>query len=166
MQDTRGRDTPGWGDHTAMEIAAAPEHVWSLVVDVTRMGEWSPGCRGCEWTDGAVGPEVGARFVGHSRQGIVRWSRLCEVTASEPGRDFAFRTFFKGAESTRWRYQLEPTPTGTLVTESYEVVAMPRWVRLLHHVPGMHAKARRDARSGMTSTLACLRNTAEKRTDT
>jgi len=159
------QDTTGWGDETAIEMTASPEHVWGLLADVTRMGEWSPGNR-CEWTDGAVGPEVGARFVGHNRQGIVRWSRVCEVTASDPGRDFAFRTFFKGAESTRWRYQLEPTPAGTLVTESYEVVAMPRWVQLLHHVPGMHAKARRDARSNMTSTLARLRSAAERRTDT
>jgi len=160
------QDTTGWGDETAMEMAAAPERVWSLLADVTRMGEWSPVCGRCEWTDGAVGPEVGARFVGHSRQGIVRFSRVCEVTASDPGRDFAFRTFFQGAESTRWRYQFEPTPTGTRVTESYEVVVMPRWVRFLHHFPGMHAKARRDARRNMTSTLACLRSAAERRTDT
>jgi uncharacterized protein YndB with AHSA1/START domain len=160
------QQTTGWGDETAVEIAAAPEHVWSLLSDVTRMGEWSPACSRCEWTDGAVGPAVGARFVGYSRQGIVRWSRVCEITASEPGRDFAFRTVFKGAESTRWRYQLEPTPTGTRVTESYEVLVMPRWVQFLHHVPGMHAKARRDARNSMASTLACLRITAEGRTDT
>lgn len=160
------QSTVRWGDETAIEISAAPERVWSLLADVTRMGEWSPGCDRCEWIDGAVAPELGARFVGYSRQGIVRWSRVCEVTASDPGRAFAFRTFFKGAESTRWRYQLEPIPTGTRVTESYEVVAMPRWVQLLHRVPGMHAKARRDARTNMTGTLARLREAAERRTDT
>jgi hypothetical protein len=154
--------TTSWGDEAAIEVAAAPERVWGLVADVTQMGEWSPACDRCEWTDRAVGPEVGARFVGHSRQGIVRWSRTCEVTASDRGRDFAFRTHFKGAESTRWRYQFEPTPTGTLVTESYEVVSMPRWVQLLHRVPGMHAKARRDARRNMATTLERLRIAAEK----
>lgn len=159
-------DMTGWGDETAIEMTAAPERVWGLLADVTRMGEWSPVCDGCEWADGAIGPEVGARFVGHNRQGIVHWSRMCEVTASDPGRGFAFRTFFRGVESTRWRYQLEPTSTGTLVTESYEVVVMPRWVQLLHHIPGMHAKARRDARNNMTSTLACLRKAAERRTGT
>ena len=158
-------DTILWGDETAIETTAAPERVWNLLGDVTRMGEWSPVCNRCEWTGGAVGPEVGAHFVGHNRQGIARWSRVCEITASDPGRDFAFRTFFKGAESTRWRYQLEPTPTGTRVTESYEVVAMPRWVQLVHHVPGMHAKARRDARNNMMSTLARLRGAAERGTD-
>jgi hypothetical protein len=152
----------GWGDEAAVEVAASPERLWGLIADVTQMGEWSPVCRRCEWTDGAVGPEVGARFIGHNRQGLARWSRICEITTNDPGREFAFRTFFKGAESTCWRYRLEPTPTGTRVAESYQVVSMPRWVQLLHHVPGMHAKARRDALDNMTRTLEHLRVAAEK----
>ena len=155
--------TPGrWSDEVASEVAATPDRLWSLITDVTRIGEWSPVCRRCEWTDGATGPEVGARFVGHNRQALVRWSRVCEVTASDPGREFAFRTLFKGAESTRWRYRLEPSPTGTAVTEAYEVVSMPRYVQMLHRLPGMHAKARRDAVAGMTSTLVRIRIAAEK----
>jgi uncharacterized protein YndB with AHSA1/START domain len=153
---------PTWSDEMAIEVAAPPERLWQLIADVTRMGEWSPICRRCEWVDGFNGAEVGARFVGHSRQGPVRWSRGCEITASEPGREFAFRTFFKGAESTRWRYRFAPTPTGTRVIESFEVVSMPRWVRLLHRVPGMDAKARRDGVQNMTRTLQRLRAAAEK----
>ena len=151
-----------WGDEVAIEVVAAPDRLWGLIADVTQMGKWSPVCRRCEWTDGAVGPEVGARFIGQNRQGLVRWSRVGEVTASDPGREFAFRTFFRGAESTSWRYRFEPTPTGTRVTESYEVVSMPRWVRLLHRLPGMHAKARRDAVDNMTKTLERLRTITEK----
>ena len=158
METTAGR----WSDEVAIEVAAAPERLWGLIADVTQMGEWSPVCRHCEWTDGAVGPEVGARFIGHNRQGLARWSRICEITASDPARELAFRTFFKGAESTRWRYRLERTPTGTQVAESYQVVSMPRWVRLLHHVPRMHAKARRDALDNMARTLENLRIAAEK----
>ena len=48
------------------------------------------------------------------------------------------------------------------MTESYEVVSMPRWVRLLHRLPGMHAKARRDAVDNMTKTLERLRTITEK----
>ena len=48
------------------------------------------------------------------------------------------------------------------MTESYEVVSMPRSLQLLHHLPGMHAKARRDALSNMTRTLERLRLAAEK----
>jgi hypothetical protein len=158
MTTTTGR----WGDEAAIEVAAAPERLWDLIADVTQMGERSPVCRRCEWIDGAVGPDVGARFIGHNRQGLVRWSRVCEITASNPGREFAFRTVFKGVESTRWRYRFEPTPKGTRVIESYEVVSMPRWVQLLHHLPGMHARARRDALANMTRTLERLRIAAEK----
>ena len=46
-------------------IAAAPEAVWDLIADVTRMGEWSPETTGCEWIEGADGPRVRAPFMGH-----------------------------------------------------------------------------------------------------
>jgi hypothetical protein len=154
--------TRAWSDEVAIEVAAPPERLWRLIADVTRMGEWSPVCRRCEWTDGFAGAEVGSRFIGHNRQGPVRWSRVCEITTSDQGREFAFHTLFQGAEATRWRYRFDSIPTGTRVTESYEVVSMPRWVQLLHCVPGMHARARRDALDNMTRTLARLRIVAEK----
>ena len=143
----------GWTDEAMIEVDAPPERLWQMVADVTRMGEWSPVCRRCEWVEGSVAPAVGARFVGDNRQGIARWSRVCEVTVCDPGREFAFRTFFKGAEATRWRYDFEPTSSGTRVTEFYEVVSMPRWVQMLHRVPGAHAKARRDGVRNMKVTL-------------
>ncbi len=156
------RTTPLWSDEASVEVAAPPERIWRLIADVTRMGEWSPVCHACEWINPSVEVDVGARFVGHNRQGVARWSRVCEVTASDPGREFAFRTFFKGAESTRWRYRFEPTPTATRVVESFEVVSMPQWVQLLHRLPGMHAKARRDGLRNMTRTLERLCGAVKK----
>ncbi len=140
-------------DKVTRQIAATPEQLWSLVADVTRMSEWSPVITRCEWLGDATGPEVGARFVGHNRQSGARWSRECVVTTCEPGRELAFETLFRGAPSTRWRYQFEPSCEGTMVTESYEVVSMPRWVRALRLVPGMIERSRRDARQGMELTL-------------
>lgn len=156
------RRTAGWTDEATIDVAAPPERLWQLVADVTRVGEWSPVCRYCEWLEGSVTPEVGARFVGHSRRGLARWSRVCEVRVSDPGSEFAFCTFFKGTEATRWRYRFEPTSRGTRVTESYEVVSMPRWVQLLDRVPGAHAKARRDAVDNMTTTLERLAMVARR----
>lgn len=154
--------TRRWHDEVTLEIAAQPDQVWELIADVTRMGEWSPVCRRCEWMDGATRADVGARFIGHSRQGPLRWSRPCEITVSDPGRELSFRTLFKEQESTRWHYRLESTATGTMVVESYEVVAMPWFARLLHRLPGMHAKRRRDGVRGMTHTLQRLRAEAER----
>ena len=152
----------GWSDEVAIEVAAPPERLWRLIADVTRMGEWSPVCRRCEWIEGFAGADVGARFIGHNRQSLVRWSRVCEITTSDQGREFAFRTLFHGNEATRWRYRFDPTSMGTRVTESYEVVSMPRWVQLLHRLPGMHAKARRDGLHDMTRTLERLHTAARK----
>jgi hypothetical protein len=152
-----------WGNEVSSESASSPERLWSLVADVTRMGSWSPECRSCEWSGDATGPEVGARFVGHSRRGPVRFSRTCEVMASDPGREFAFRTLFRGRESVRWRYRFEPTTAGARVSESFEVISMPPWVRLLHRIPGMRAKARQGATRGMTTTLERLLAVAETR---
>ncbi|MGH9050843.1 MAG: SRPBCC family protein [Acidimicrobiia bacterium] len=47
--------------HVSLHVDAPPEKLYELVSDVTRMGEWSPECRRCEWIDGATGPAVGAR---------------------------------------------------------------------------------------------------------
>ncbi|MCJ7439779.1 MAG: SRPBCC family protein [Acidimicrobiia bacterium] len=152
----------GWSDEVAIEVAAPPERLWRLIADVPRMGEWSPVCRRCEWIEGFASAAVGARFIGHTRQGPVRWSRVCEITTSDQDREFAFKTLFQGAEATRWRYRFESTSTGTRVTESYEVVSMPRWVQLLHRLPGMHAKARRDGLHNMTRTLDRLRTAAKR----
>lgn len=150
-----------WSDEATAEIAASPASVWSLVSDITRIGEWSPVCRRCEWLGEPASPEVGARFVGHNRQTGARWSRECVVTVSEPGRAFEFHTLFRGRVSTRWRYRLEPTAHGTHVVESYEMLAVPRWVQMLQRLPGMSRRARRDARRGMELTLVRVKAAAE-----
>lgn len=50
------------------------------------------------------------------------------------------------------------------VTESYEIVAMPRWVRALRRLPGMVERSRRDARRGMELTLERIGAVAEAET--
>src|SRR4051812_14358173 len=126
-----------WGDEVSAEMNAPPERVWSLVSDVTRMGEWSPVCRRCEWVGESTGPAVGVRFIGYNRQTGGRWSRECVITASDPGHEFSFHPLFRRREATRWRYRFEPIPTGTRVIESYEVLAVPRWLRTMQTLPGM-----------------------------
>ena len=46
------------------------------------------------------------------------------VTASEPGREFAFAVGGPGGTTVNtWRYQLEPAAGGTDVTESFELAS-------------------------------------------
>jgi uncharacterized protein YndB with AHSA1/START domain len=107
-----------------IHVDASPERLYEMVSDVTRMGEWSPECYRCEWLDGATGPAEGARFKGHNRRGLLRWSTTPKVLTAEPGREFSFVTYdFRGRENTRWTYRFEPAPGGgTDVTERCEVV--------------------------------------------
>lgn len=150
-----------WQDEATVDIAADPVVVWELVSDVARMGEWSPVCRRVEYLDGATSPAQGARFVGHNRQFGARWSRTCVITTCVPHRELAFHTLFRDAVGTRWRYRLEPRDGGTRVVESYELVAMPRWVAALQHLPGMASCSRMETNRGMQRTLNQIKAAAE-----
>ena len=140
-----------------LEMAAPPERVYGLISDVTRMGEWSPECHRCEWTDGAIGPAVGARFRGHNHIGPIRWSTTSKVVAAEPGREFAFTVVLGDREETRWRYRLEPSGAGTIVTESYDFVWAPLYIR----VADIFMPRDRQLHKGMRETLARLKAAAE-----
>ncbi|MFP5370827.1 MAG: SRPBCC family protein [Actinomycetes bacterium] len=148
----------------SVTVRADPALLWSMVADITRMGEWSPENRGGEWLDGATGAVVGARFKGHNRRGRSRWSTTCEVTEAEPGRSFAFRT---GSSKTLWRYRFEPAEGGTLVTESFEMEkplgVFSRW---LTRVTTGVTDRRGDMEEGVRTTLARLKAAAEDATAT
>ena len=146
----------------SIEVNAPADACWSLVADVTRTPEWSPVCHRCEWIDGTHEPVVGARFRGHNRLNGARWSRDCEITRSETARILAFSTLFKGEESTRWRYTFEPVgETTTRITEAYEIVRMPRWVRFLRRLPGAMAKTERDTERNISTSLERIKALAE-----
>ena len=145
-----------------VHVEAPPDAVYALVADVTRIGEFSPECRGAAWLDGATEARRGARFrVRNVANKVSRWSRRCEVLTADPGREFTFQTVPTALypDATVWRYRLEPADGGTEVTESYEIVKLPpRWLgalylRLLPH----HA----DMRPHMQRTLGAVKRTAE-----
>ncbi|HET8603668.1 MAG TPA: SRPBCC family protein [Marmoricola sp.] len=141
-------------------VPATPEAVYRVVTDVTSTGERSDECRSAEWLPGGpAAAEVGARFRGHNRSGLARWSRVCEVVAAEPGRRFAFRTVPERfdptrADSTTWSYELEPVDGGTRVRHSYEITRMP-WPPL-KAAYGILLSHHRDMRPAMRLTLERL----------
>lgn len=147
------------GGGTATEVIAAPaDQLWSMVADVTRIGEWSPEAVGAEWIDGATGPAVGARFRGHNRRGKTRWSTTCEVIECEPGSRFAFATKGAAKPETIWRYEFEPLAAGTRVTESFELVKpLGSFSNLVTRVTTGVKDRRADLEQGARETLAALR---------
>jgi len=141
------------GAAVTVEMAAAPDQVWSVVSDVTRIGELSPETFEAEWLAGATGPALGARFRGHVNRngsGLKYWT-TCRVTACEPGRTFGFDVQGPGGMVLNtWTYAIAPSGEGSSVTESFRLpdAALTRLYWRL-------AASRRSEtnRRGMTQTL-------------
>jgi hypothetical protein len=142
-------------------MAAPAARIWALIADVTRIGEFSPETFEAEWLPGSDGPAAGARFRGHVRRNgraPVYWT-TCTVTASAPGREFAFSVGPPGGRVLNtWRYQLVPRAGGTDVTESFE---LPRTlITRLYWLLAGWARGRANL-AGMRTTLERLRTAAE-----
>ncbi len=140
-----------------IHIDAPPDHVYAMISDVTRMGEWSPETRTCVWIDGATGPAVGARFKGSNKRGIVRWSTKPTVTVAEPGKEFTFEVGSPGKEDTRWSYTMTPSGGGTELTESFEAL---RYI-LFFKVVSPPKRRKVQLQQGVEQTLERIKQAAE-----
>ncbi len=149
----------GASGSVTVHIDAAPEQVYELISNIGRMGEWSPECYRCEYVGGATAPVAGARFKGSNKQGWLRWTTTAEIVAAEPGRAFAFTTKSGDREQTRWRYDLQANDAGTDVTESYESINEPMYVRVFEACFNRNRPAQREA--GMRTTLERIKESAE-----
>jgi hypothetical protein len=150
-------------DSVSIDIEASSDRVYDLVSDITRMGEWSPECYQCAWTKGATGPEVGARFKAKNRGGRgPSWFNTPKVTAAERGREFAFNRSGPGIGSYTWRYVMEPTATGTKLTESF-TAERPLGRAMTWLTMKWVGSADRDAdlHDGMVTTLSRLKAASE-----
>lgn len=146
----------------SIEIAAPPALVWKLVSDITRMGEWSPECERCEWTDGAQGPHAGARFNGHNRIGSRTWTTMSEVVESVEGRVFEFAVGGVTSPTSRWRYEMEATADGrTRLTESMEGYRTGLFFNLVRRLATGVADRAEHNRKGIEETLARIKAAAE-----
>ena len=156
---------PSMHDSVTVHMAAAPERIWDLVSDVTRIGSYSPETFEAEWLDGATGPAVGANFRGHvKRNGIgpVYWIS-CTVTECEPGRAFAFGTVSSEKPLNVWRYEITPAGDGADVTESFNLTPTPM-LRMYWAAWGWSRG--RVNRKGMRTTLERIKAEVESGTGT
>ncbi len=148
------------GGEVDLHLRAAPEKVWDLVSDVTRIGEFSPETFEAEWTHGATGPAVGARFKGHVKRngvGPTYWSP-CTVTQCVENEVFEFAVGLDGNPINTWGYRLSPEGEGTRVTEYFRL--SPKWyVRGYWMVLG-RLRGRTNLR-GMRTTLERMKAVVE-----
>jgi len=142
-----------------IEIAATPEQVYRLISDITRMGEWSPECYRCTWLNGSGAAVSGARFRGYNKLGLYRWQTTAVITAAEEGRSFAFTTIHDktGREETAWRYDLLPSPGGTLLAESFQFV----WCPVINRLTELPVPRGRQVSRGILLTLSKIKAAAE-----
>ena len=123
------------------------------------MGEWSPECYRCEWLDGATAAATGARFRGYNRRGRYRWERTAVIETADRGRKFAFTTVNDrtGRHETHWQYTLEPSPSGTVLTESFQFL----WCSLANRTAEMFVPRGRQVNRGIEETLRHIKRAAE-----
>lgn len=136
-------------------VDARPDQVWTVLSDVTRVGEWSHECARARWKGGAVRAAPGARFRGHNNAGIWRWSRLCEITEVAPPQEMRWRTVgaYGLLDSTEWVVRLEPMGPGTRIVQSYRVLRCPVALELLY---AALIRGHRDRTDALTSDLKQL----------
>ncbi len=101
----------------SLAIDATPEVVYDLIADRAEVGRISGEASGTLRPTGRLA--VGDTFWGTNRRGPWRWATRCRVTAAEPGQAFAFDVDVPLLPISTWRYTIEPTPTGCLVTETW-----------------------------------------------
>jgi hypothetical protein len=145
-------------------IGAAPEVVWDLVADVTRMGQWSPETTRCRWLTEPPGPREGARFTGTNAYRGRRWRTECTVVAADRGREFSFNVVGAGFLSVaRWAYTFRPVDDGCEVTETYTDRRGPALKLFGVAMLGIRDRDAHNRRT-MTETLHRLRAAAEAQT--
>jgi Polyketide cyclase / dehydrase and lipid transport len=157
MVDTSGVSLPSNASRS-IDIAASPEEVYDLVSDVTRTGEWSPECRSCEWVDEPG--RVGSKFKGHNKSGPARWTTTAEVLAADRPTTFGFATLFKDGHATRWTYEMAANGEGTTLTESFESVDAPAFIKLAERF--FIRNRQEQLEKGIDETLAKIKALAER----
>jgi uncharacterized protein YndB with AHSA1/START domain len=148
-------------------IDAPPDRVWALVSDVGLMPSMSQELQSVEWVDGAAGPALGAKFVGHSKhKDLGTWSTTSHVVRYEPGRVFAWAVENPDNPAAVWRFQLTPRDGGTQLSEwmqmgparsglSYAIDRMPDKEQKIVFV------RMREFEQNITATLEQIKKLAE-----
>ncbi len=141
-----------------IDVQAPPAAVWAVVSDLKRMGEWSPQCKKMAVLGGE--PKLGTRTINLNKRGPLVWPTSAKVVRFEPERRLAFRVT---ENHTIWSYELEPTETGTRVTERREAPGGTTAVSnlLIRVAFGNQRNFDGELERGMNATLAKIKAAAE-----
>jgi len=163
-----GKGRPVLHQCSANIVVEAPaQAVWDVVSDVTRVGEWSGECRGCQWEPGSTAAVPGARFRGRNRRGGLRWTRLNEVVLADAPTELVWQTVAAGLypDSVEWRLHISEDGASTRVEESYRIVTLPK---VMEWALAVAMPAHRDRSRDLLEDLGRLKhssNTERRRTE-
>ncbi|MEV0083568.1 SRPBCC family protein [Saccharopolyspora sp. NPDC050642] len=122
MEWTGARYADGPTVELRTRIDAPPDRVWELVSDIELMPRLSAELQSVEWADGATGPALGAKFVGHNKHDALgEWSTTSHIVEFEPSRVFAWAVADPDDPSATWRFTVESADGGAVLRQ---------WVRL------------------------------------
>lgn len=107
-----------YADKPTVEVSTwidrRPEDVWRVVSDIGLMPSISDELQSVEWCDGATRPQVGGRFVGHSKhKDFGEWETTSYVVECEEPRVFAWAVSDPAEPSAIWRFTLQSDQGGT-----------------------------------------------------
>jgi uncharacterized protein YndB with AHSA1/START domain len=168
-------DVTGTCVDVEMTILAAPEIVWDLISDITRVPEWSPECVHTAWLGRVTGaPSAGACFTARNRaRDGSEWTVTCQVTEAERPRAFAWVVRYgpdldgPDGVSSFWRCDVEPVSRGgTRIHESFRHGPGGSRLRTIAEqrpdsASGILERRRRQLRENITATLAAMKAVAE-----
>ncbi|WP_218957065.1 SRPBCC family protein [Streptomyces sp. UH6] len=175
--DVRYSDRPS--TEREVFVAAEPARVWAAVCDVEELAKGSPELMRTEWLDGATGPALGARYVGHNEHPVAGKGRtLAHITEFEPERLLTWAVldvdgrFGEPAEALErrmatWSFRLTPADGGTLLHQSTVIGPGPSGLtaviaRMPEKEEAVIAYRLREMGEGMDATLKAVKEAAEK----
>ncbi len=97
-----------------VDVAAPVDRLWDLITDINLPARFSAEFRGAEWIDD--GRALHARFVGHNQRKTASWDTTCTVTEFVENRRFGYAVEDIANPAASWRFDIEPTDTGTRLT--------------------------------------------------
>ncbi|MFD4404049.1 SRPBCC family protein [Nocardia sp. NPDC058499] len=141
----------------SIDIAAAPDRVWTVLADPRRMPEFSPQCVRMI----PIGkPKAGVITVNLNRDGWKFWPTTSRILRYEKNSALAFRV---SQNRTVWTYTLEPTAEGTRLIERRDVPNGTTWVSstLVNAMLGGEEAFEESLVRGMNESLAQIKKAVE-----